>query len=154
VKAAAFFLLTAALATGCRGDDSGRPVFERAEQALRGVDGLRAHLVVDSAQRIERTMTFDGADAPLDQLHPSQWVKHPRRFACGHGFECARGDLDVEAAARELGPLLPQLPVSPSALGPAKIEVRLDSRGALHRIDVEGQAFGARAELDLRPIGP
>jgi hypothetical protein len=152
VRAVAFLLLTAALATGCGDDEDGRPVFERAERALTRVEGLRVHVVVDAPARMERTMTLDRTALPLARLHPAQWVKHPRRFACGHGFECARGDLDVEAAARELKPLLPPLPVKPSALGPAKIEVRLDSRGDLHRIDVAGEAFGASVELNLQPV--
>jgi hypothetical protein len=153
VKAALLLLSTAFLVSACGGSGGGRPVFERAEEALGRVDGLQAHLAVNALARVDRTATIARDDLPLEHVHLSRWTDRPRRFACGHGFECARGKLDVAAAARELVPVLPKLPVDPSAIASATVEVRLDSRGELHRIDLRGDLAGADLELDLRPVG-
>jgi hypothetical protein len=153
VRAALLLLSTGLVVSACAGDGGGRPIFERADDALARVDGLRAHLAVRTPVRVDRTATIAREDLPLERLHLSRWAERPRRFACGHGFECARGKLDVATAVRELAPALPKLPVDPAAIGSATVEVRLDSRGELHRIDLRGDLSGADLELDLRPLG-
>jgi hypothetical protein len=145
----AFLLVACAVA--CGGGD-GRMVFERAQKGLARVDALRVHLAVHTLLSVERTSTVDASEIPLERLHLVRWAKHPHRFACGHSFECARADLDVADAARELEPVLPSLPVKPSDITSATIEVRLDSRGDLHRIDLAGELHGARLEVDLRAL--
>ncbi|MFL5922032.1 MAG: hypothetical protein ACJ75Q_04540 [Gaiellaceae bacterium] len=152
MKIALLLLSTVLFASACGGDDGGRPVFARAQEALGRVDALRAHLAV-RALAVDRTATIARADLPLERLHLSRWAKHQRPFPCGHGFECVRGDLDVAAAARDLAPVLPQLPFDPAEIASATVEVRLDSRGELHRIDLRGHLAGADVELDLRPVG-
>jgi hypothetical protein len=152
VKIALLVLSTVLLVSGC-GGEAGRPVFVRAQAALGRVDALRAHLAVRAPITVERTATIARADLPLERVHLSRWAKHQRPFSCGHGFECARGDLDVAAAARDLAPALPRLPFDPAAITSATVEVRLDSRGELHRIDLQGDLAGADVEVDLRPAG-
>jgi hypothetical protein len=152
VKVALLLLSTALVVSACGGGGGGRPIFERAQEALARVDGLRAHLAVHAVVSIDRTATITGDDLPLEHLHLSRWADRPRRFACGHGFECARGRLDVATAARELAPVLPRLPVDPAAIGSGTVEVRLDSRGELHRIDLRGDLGAADLELELRPV--
>ena len=142
----------ALVVSACGHSGGGRPVFERAEDALARVDGLRAHLAVHGTVPIDRAATIARADLPLERLHLSRWTAHPRRFGCGHGFECARGELDVEAVTRALAPVLPELPIEPTAIEAATVEVRLDSRGELHRIDVQGELGSADVELALRPV--
>jgi hypothetical protein len=153
VKTALLVLSTVLLVSGCGGSEGGRPVFARAQEALGRVDALRAHLGVRGLITVDRTATIARADLPLERVHLSRWAKHQRPFRCGHGFECARGDLDVAAAARDLAPVLPRLPLDPAAIESATVEVRLDSRGELHRIDLQGDLPGADVELDLRPVG-
>jgi hypothetical protein len=152
VKFTLLLLSTALLVSGCGGSDGGRPIFERAQEALAGVDGLRAHVAVHDVVSVDRTATIARDDLPLEHLHVSRWADRPRSFACGHGFECARGRLDVATATRELAPVLPRLPVDPAAIGSGTVEVRLDSRGELHRIDLRGDLGAADLELDLQPV--
>jgi hypothetical protein len=141
----------AALAlAGCGGSD-GRPVFERAERGLARADAVRVHLAVHALMSLDRSATIPASELPLDRLHVTRWTSHPRVFGCGHGFECAKADLDAAAAARELGPALPDLPFDPAEIDSATIEVRLDSRGELERIDLRGELSGADLEVDLRP---
>ena len=145
-------LFSAVLLLSACGGGGGRPIFERAEDALGRVDGLRAHLAVHAVVDVDRTATIARDDLPLERVHLSRWAKRPRRFACGHGFECARGKLDVATAVHDLAPVLPELPVDPAAIESATVEVRLDSRGELHRIDLRGDLGVADLELDLRPV--
>jgi hypothetical protein len=151
MRLAVVFVLALVLA-GCGGADggAGRAIFRRAEAGLARVDALRAHLVVHAPLALERTATIRRGDLPLGRLHLARWARRPQAFACGHGFECARAKLDTEAAVRELEPVLPDLPVDPSSLEAATVEVRLDSRG-LRRIDLAGELHGVRVEADLRP---
>jgi hypothetical protein len=152
VKASLLLLFTAFVVAACGGGGGGRPIFERAEEALGRVDALRAHVVVHALANVDRTATIGRDDLPLERVHLARWTDSPRRFACGHGFECARGKLDVATAVRELAPMLPRLPIDPAGIGSATVEVRLDSRGELHRIDLRGDLGGADLELDLRPV--
>jgi hypothetical protein len=142
---------TLVLAACGGGGDGARATFERAEQGLARVDALTAHYTVHTLVTLDRRATLDGSEIPFERLHLARWAKNPRTFRCGHSFECARADLDVDAASRELEPLLPDLPVDPSSLSDARIAVMVDSRGDLHRIDVDGKLRGARVEVDLRP---
>jgi hypothetical protein len=143
-------LALAMVGCGGAGSDAGRAIFRRAEAGLARVDALRAHLVVHAPVTFERTATIERGELPLGRLHLTRWAKQPQPFACGHGFECARAKLDAEAAVRELEPVLPDLPVDPSSLEAATVEVRLDARG-LRRIDLAGELHGVRVEADLRP---
>jgi hypothetical protein len=153
VKITLLVMSTVLLVSGCGGGEGGRPVFARAQEALGRVDALRAHLAVRALVTVDRTATIAHADLPLERVHLSRWAKHQRPFRCGHGFECARGDLDVAAVVRDLAPALPRLPFDPAAITSATVEVRLDSRGELHRIDLQGDLAGAEVEVDLRPVG-
>jgi hypothetical protein len=153
VKAWCALIGTVLVLTACGGGGDGRAVFERAQRGLARVQALRVHLAVHTLVSIDRTATLERSQLPLERLHLARWAKHPRVFRCGHSFECARADLDVAAALHELEPVLPDLPIDLTSVRAAKVEVRVDSRGDLHRVDLDGELNGARVELDLRPTG-
>ena len=153
MRAPLALLLSVLLVAACGGGGNGRAVFERAQRGLARVQALRAHLAVRMVASIDRTVTLDRSQLPLERLHLARWAKHPQVFRCGHSFECARADLDVAAASRELEPVLPDLPIDPRSIRAAKIEVRVDSRGDLRRVDLDGELNGARVEVDLRATG-
>jgi hypothetical protein len=80
-------------------------------------------------------------------------VKHPDRYDCGAGLECARGDLDVEAALRDLRPVLPSLPFEPSSITSAKVDVAIrESDGVPQRMHLEGQVSGLAFDVELRAV--
>lgn len=143
-------VLVAAVAAGCGGGGDGRPVFERARATFSRVDRLHVRLFVNAHQPVERTATMPASALPLQRLHLSRWVQHPRRYDCEAGLECARGDLDVKGAARELEPLLPNLPFDAGSVDSAKVEVAIGKRdGILRRARLSGDVFGLQFEVEV-----
>jgi hypothetical protein len=95
---------------------------------------------------LERSATLRAEELPLSKLDLTRWTKHPRRLACPHGLECARSDVDVDAALRELDPLLPSLPVDPDSIRSARADIAVDDRDHLPR--------WLRLHGELDPGGP
>lgn len=138
------------LATACGGAGDGAAVFEQAQRGLPRVHEIRAHLVLDTLLPIERTVTLQASDLPLSRIHLARWAKHPHRYDCGAGLECARADLDVESAARDLEPSLPSLPFDPGSIDSAKVEIAIGrDDGLLRHGRLEGDLQGAHFTVDL-----
>jgi hypothetical protein len=132
------------------GDRAGARVFERAQAGLAHVRTVGAHVVVTGLVPFDRTMTLPGSELPVERLHVVHWLRHPHRHGCGAKLECARADLDVSAAARELRPILPPLPFDPGSVDSAKVDLAIGrSDGVLRRARLEGDLDGLRLEVDL-----
>jgi hypothetical protein len=117
-------LPVALLAAGCGGHD-GSGVFERAQAGLARVTSgtIELHVKVDTLVPVERSAALRAGEVPLAKLRLARWAKHPQRIACGEQFDCARADVDVEAALRDLKPVLPSLPFDPSSIRSAEMDV-------------------------------
>jgi hypothetical protein len=138
-------LLLGALAlalTGCGGADDGRAVFAQAEDGLGRIraGSIDVHATLHAPVPIERSVTLRADELPLSQLRLTRWAKHPHRIACDEGLECARAGLDVDAALRELDPLLPSQPVDPDSIRSATLEVAVAKDDHLpRRLSLEGE---------------
>ncbi|MDQ2910638.1 MAG: hypothetical protein M3R39_06435 [Actinomycetota bacterium] len=144
-------LPVALLVAGCGGHD-GSGVFERGQAGLARVTTgtIELHVTVDALVPIERTATLQASEVPLARLHLARWAKHPRRYDCGASLECARADLDVASAARELEPVLPSLPFDPASVDSAKIEIAVGRNDGLpRRARLEGDLHGVQFTVDL-----
>jgi hypothetical protein len=123
---------------GCGGGD-GKGVFQRAEAGLRHVRTVEARVVVHALVPVERSATLEAADVPLTDLHIARWAKDPHRVDCDAELDCGRADLDVEAALRELEPVLPSLPLDPGSIRSAEIQVAVGKDdGRPRRLTLEG----------------
>jgi hypothetical protein len=91
------------------------------------------HATVHALVPVERSAERSAAKLPLSRLHLTRWVEHARRLACASGLECAEAELDVEAALRDLAPLLPSLPGDPDSIRSARVEVAVARRDGLPR---------------------
>jgi hypothetical protein len=150
VKRLAGLPLLVAVAAGCGGGADGTRVFERAQENFAHVRAIRVHVLVSAHQPIEQTATVPASALPLQRLHLTRWLKHPRRYDCEAALECARADIDVKPAARELEPLLPDLPFDPGSVDAAKLEVAIGKDdGILRRGQLEGDVLGLQFEIDL-----
>jgi hypothetical protein len=151
VNRSAGLLLLALVAAGCGGGADGTRVFERAQDGLSHVRTIRAHLVVNAHVPIEQTATVPASVLPLRRLHLARWAKHPRRYDCEADFECARADVDVSAAVRELEPILPPLPFDPGSVDSAKLEIAIGrDDGVPHRARLKGDLLGLQFEVELK----
>jgi hypothetical protein len=143
-------LFVAVGTVACGGGADDRHVFERAQETFSHVRTLRVHVLVNAHMPIERTVTVPASAVPLQRLHVTRWLKHPRRYDCDPGLECARADLDVESAARELEPVLPKLPFDPGSVDAAKLEISIGKDdGVLRRARLQGDLLGLQFEADL-----
>lgn len=150
VKGRGALLLLAVLAAGCGGGADDTQVFERAQDGLAQVRTIRAHVVVNAHMPIEQTATVPASALPSSRLRLARWVRHPRRYDCGAGLECARADLDVKAAARELEPLLPRLPFDPGSVDSARVDVAIGRKdGVPRRAHLRGDVLGLQFEVEL-----
>jgi hypothetical protein len=61
----------------------------------------------------------------LSALRLTHWTRKPHRVACESKLECVRGEVAVSEALRDLSPLLPKLPVDPSSVQDAAVQVAL-----------------------------
>jgi hypothetical protein len=152
-------LPVAFLVAGCGGHGDGG-VFERAEAGLGRVTGtIEIHVTVDALVPIERSAELQAGDVPLAELRLASWAKHPRRLACAERLDCARADVDVETALRDLKPVLPSLPFDPSSVRTAQIDVAVAKRDGRPRwLKLRGKldpgrfvpgTFPFEVELDL-----
>jgi hypothetical protein len=110
-------------------------MIERAQAGLGRIESGTAELriTVHAMIPIKRSAKLRADKLPLSKLDLTGWTKHPRRLACARGLECARGDVDVEAALRDLDPLLPSLPVDPDSIRSARVDVAVAGRDHLPR---------------------
>jgi hypothetical protein len=145
-------LLLAVVAAGCGGGGAGGTrVFERAQDGLSQVRTIRAHVLVNAHMPIEQSATVPASALPLERLHFTRWIRHPRRYDCEAELECARADLDVTAARRELEPILPPLPFDPSSVNSAKVEIAIGKRdGVPRRAHLEGDLLGLEFDAYLK----
>jgi hypothetical protein len=146
-------LLVLTLATaGCGGGGAdGTLVFERAQERLSHVRTIRAHVLVNAHMPIEQSATLPASELPLQRLHFTRWLEHPRRYDCEAELECARADIDVTAAARELKPVLPPLPFDPASVDSAKVEIAIGRNDSVpRRAHLEGDLLGLQFEVDLK----
>ena len=65
----------------------------------------------------------------MAKLRLARWAQHPLGFACAEGLDCARTDVDVEAALHDLEPVLPSLPFDPSDVRSAEMQVAIAQDG-------------------------
>jgi hypothetical protein len=123
-------LLVAFLVTGC-GGQGGTGVFERAQAGLARVTSgtIELRVTVQALVPIERSAKLQVGEVPLAQLRLASWAQHPRSIACAEGLDCARADVNVEAALRDLKSVLPSLPFDPSDVRSAEMEVAIAEDG-------------------------
>jgi hypothetical protein len=144
-------LLLAVLAAGCGGGADGKRVFERAQEGFSQVRTIRLHVFVNAHEPIEQSTTVPASALPLERLHFTRWIQHPRRYDCEAELECARADLDVTAARRELEPILPSLPFDPGSVDSAKVEIGIGKTdGVPRRAHLEGDLLGLEFKVDLK----
>jgi hypothetical protein len=136
-------LPVALLVAGCGGHD-GSGVFERAQAGLgRVTDGaIELHVTVGALVPIERSAELQAGHVPLAKLRLARWAKHARRIACAERLDCARADVDAEAAWRDLKPMLPSLPFDASSVRSAQMDVAVAKR------DGRPRWLKLRGELD------
>ena len=123
-------LPVALLVAGCGGLD-GDSVFERAQSGLARVTTgtIELRVTVHALIPIERSTELQVGEVPLAQLRLARWAQHPRSIACAEGLDCARADVNVEAALRDLESVLPSLPFDPSDVRSAEMEVAIAEDG-------------------------
>ena len=102
-------------------------------------------------------MSFDVSAAELLKLELTRWAKDPQRVACSDELECAKADVDVEAALRALSTLLPSLPVDPKDVRSASVNVAVEKNGRTRYVHIHGQVHVSllgdtafEADLDAR----
>jgi hypothetical protein len=129
------FAGAALLLAGCGAHHDARGTIERAQAGLGRIDSgtVKLRMTVHALIPFERSATLRAEELPLSKLDLTRWTKRPRRLACPQGLECARADVDVDAALRELEPLLPPLPVAPDSIRSARADVAVDDREHLPR---------------------
>jgi hypothetical protein len=133
---AAVLLLAAACGGG--GSNDGAAVLARAQKGMRHLGSTPIHLKVTAQTPVPVERSLDITADQLPKLDLTQWAKNPERIACADGLECARADIDVEAALRELGPLLPSLPVDSKDIRNAQIDVAVDENGRTRYLRMYG----------------
>jgi hypothetical protein len=156
-------LPVALLVAGCGGHD-GDGVFARAQAGLAQVTTgtIELHVTVRALVPIERSAELQADDVPLAKLRLARWAQHSRRIPCAEGLDCARADVDVKAALRDLKPVLSSLPFDPGAVRSAEMEVAIASdddrprwlklRGDLDPGLIPG-TVPFEMKLELRPPG-
>jgi len=148
------------LAAGCGGGGSndGAAILTRAQKGVRHLDSTPIHLKVTAQTPVPVERSLDITANRLPKLDLTHWAKNPERIACADGLECARADVDVEAALRELGPLLPSLAVEPKDIRNAQIDVAVDKNGRTRYLRLHGDVHVTllgdvpfEAKLDVPP---
>lgn len=132
-----------------RGD--GTAVFARAQAGLARTSALRGRLSVRGLLPFDRSATMPTSELPLGNVQLVRWVRNARTYDCRPGVECARGELDLDAALRDLRHVLPELPLDPRSLHDATVEVAVGSDGAFRRARLAGRFAGASVEATVTP---
>jgi hypothetical protein len=86
---------------------------------------VTVHARAETPIPIDRTETVPAHDLPFSEIRLARWMRKPHRVACEAGLECVRGEVAVSEALRDLSPLLPKLPVDPSSVHDAAVQVAL-----------------------------
>ena len=154
----------AALAAGCghQQQQHARDAHDLLVQAQQGLKGIHSgvvtiHARADTPIPLERTQTVPARNVPFSRLRLTGWTRNPHRVGCGPSLQCVRGDVDVPSVLSDLRPLLPpNLPVKPSSIHDAVVEIALRDRKPVYvkltgNVDagflLENVPF--QAELDL-----
>ena len=126
------------LAVGCGGSGShdGTAIVARAQHGLSGLGSTPTHLEV-RAMTVERRFVLRANQLP--KLDLMRWTTNRKRVECEQGLECARADVDVDAALRELRPLMPALPVAPEDIRNAQLDVAVDRTGRTRYLHLHGK---------------
>jgi hypothetical protein len=129
------FAAAALLLAGCGASHDASETIQRAQAGLGRIKSgtVELRVTVHALIPVERTAELPADELPLSKLDLTRWTTHPRRLACARGLECARADVDVQAALRDLDPLLPSLPVDPDSIHSARVDVAVDRRNHLPR---------------------
>jgi hypothetical protein len=96
------------------------------------------------------------AELPLGHIDLLAWTSRPRRVSCAEGLRCARADVDAKRVLRAFQPLVPALPVKPSSIHDATLEVALRGK-VLRYLRLSGEVNAGfplgdvpfEAEIDL-----
>ena len=102
-------------------------------QAQKGLGQIQSGTVTVHARAktpipLDRTDTVDARDLPLSGLRLTRWTRKPHRVACEANLQCVRGEVAVGEALHDLSSLLPELPVDPSSVHEAAVQVALRRR--------------------------
>ena len=134
------FIALLPFAAACGGPSSADRggTLARAEDGLRRLGSTPVHLKVSvqTPVPVERSLTISANQLPTLDL--TRWAKNPKRISCPQALDCVRADVDVEAAMHEFGPMLPSLPVHPSDVHDAKVEVAVDQHGRTRYLHLHG----------------
>ena len=146
------------LAVACGGSHGeGAAILARAQDGLRRLGSSAVHLHVRVETPVPVQRNFDVGADQLPKLDLTRWAKDPQRVACGAELECAKADVDVEAALRAVGPLLPSLPVDPKDVRSASVNVAVEENGRTRYVHIHGKIHVSvlgdtsfEADLDVR----
>jgi hypothetical protein len=154
VLLAAVLLLAAAC--GSNASDDGAAILRQAQEGLRQLGSTPVHLKVIAQTPVPVERSFDISADQLPKLDLAHWAKSPKRIECADSLDCARADVDVEAALRELGPRLPSLPVDPKDIRNVQLDVAVNQHGLTRYLRLHGDAHVAllgdvpfKASLDV-----
>jgi hypothetical protein len=147
------------LAVACGGDSGdGASILARAREGLRHLGSTPVHMRIGVQAPVPIDRSFVLSADQMPELDLAGWAKNPKRISCADGFDCARADVDVEAALRALGPLLPSLPVDPKDVHDAQVDVAVDKNGRTRYLHLHGDVHVMllgdvpfEANLDVEP---
>lgn len=102
-------------------------------QAQKGLGRIHSGTVTVHARAktpipLDRTERVDARNLPLSEVRLTRWTRKPHRVACEAKLQCVRGEIAVSEALRDLKPLLPKLPIDPSSVHDAAVQVALRDR--------------------------
>jgi hypothetical protein len=132
-RASAALAFAALAVAGCGHQQQQQPakkapdLLAQAQQGLRRIHSgtVTIHARADTPIPLDRTETVPARDVPFSAIRLTRWTRKPHRVPCGPKLECVRGRVAVREALRDLSPLLPSLPVDPSSVHDAEVEVAL-----------------------------
>ena len=146
------------LAAACGGGGDGAPILARAREGLRHVGSAPVHLKVSVQTPVPIRRSFEVRADRLPKLYLTRWAKSPTRIACAQGLDCARADVDVDAALGALGRVLPSLPVDPKDVHDAQVDLAVDKNGRTRYLHLHGNVrvtllgdVPLEANLDVEP---
>jgi hypothetical protein len=131
-------LLPLAAACGSSSANGGEEIVARAQDGLRRLGSTPVHVKVSVQTPVPMNRSFDVSADRLPKIDLTRWAKNPKRIDCAQGLDCARANVDVEAAMRSLGPLLPSLPVDPGDVHNAKVDVAVAKNGRTRYLRLHG----------------
>jgi hypothetical protein len=135
------FSASALLLAGCGASHDESGTIQRAQAGLERIKGgtVEIRVAVHALIPVERSAELPADELRLSKLDLTRWTKHPRRLACARGLECARADVDIQAALRGLDPLLPSLPVDPDSVRSARVDVAVSEDDRTRWLRLHGE---------------